>query len=227
MVLEDFINNLLNLLTNRPLLKCSQIIRIHTRKLEENGDLSFPLSIKNWYNYLDTIEDLNEIITIFDYMQISNSNLDEQLKEIEIKTKDWLIRINKSAIEQNNVILHLNRESVFKLLTTQVLQQKEDYGKCELFKETINVRCCKPISLDCDLTTLRLNILAEVVQNLIHFCAITPKTPETVTISVTLNNNKDTEEKRIICGPIMNEDGVKDAKTTAIQLLKYTNILES
>lgn len=220
-MLEEFTNSLLQLLTNKTLLKNSNIVRIHTRKLEENGDLSFPISIKNWYKYLDTIEDFNEIATIFDYMHISDNNLNNQLKDIKEKTREWNINIEKIVVLNNDVHLFLNRPILLKFLSKEVLESKNKFGRNVLFNDNINIQSSKPLNLECDLTALRFNILSEVSQNLANFCTYTPKSEENIVFHVGFSNNKENNHRNIICGPIINEDGVKDVKTTAIQLLKY------
>ncbi|KAJ8932279.1 hypothetical protein NQ314_014771 [Rhamnusium bicolor] len=157
-VLEYFTLNLQELLCGT---RCDDgnIIRKHSRKLEQLGEISFPLNIKNWYNFINRNNLGKDMVTIFDY-NLSGIEINTQIDELKEKSKIWQISIKRVMINDNDAHLFLERSSdLFEAVITEVLNNNTKYGSSESIQKKIVLDCDHDIDnlklSDVDLSTLR------------------------------------------------------------------------
>lgn len=212
MILEEFISYL-----NTYLIGSSQndsnIIRKHTKKLETLGDISLPLDIKNWHHLLDSGNDICGS-NIFDYLH-SVKPLESHIKELQDASKDWKICISNLNIVDNDLSIFLCRNSVFTHTIPNVIKLGTRYGANKILNHKIDV------SIEGNdhrnLTQLRLSILYTTLNNFISQCVDENATEQyTIHLSTKTNGNS----PHILCGPILNKQGIKDMTTTSDELFE-------
>lgn len=162
---EDFLCPLFKFLTNGVFNINHNILKIHSRKLEENGDVSFPLNFQIWKKILKTEENCN---TILDYLFTCNKRYQNvSCKDILLKeSKNWPICL-ENCIFKDNAILFLQRAVVFKLGIQRVLKEGHKFGSSHSdLKIAIEM---DDIGTEMNLSELRMKILREVTGNLVNF----------------------------------------------------------
>lgn len=195
-ILNDLIENICETLTG---FRSSQhnIIRIHTRKLQELGDLSFPLDTKSWFQFVDKRHIVNKN-TIFECKSTK--------EELIAKSKDWSLSIDSVLIKNDNVIVFLVRKQTFQNVINKVMIEQGSFGS----ENTNSVVCAPQNSVDFSkihLTGLKIHLIQNFSINIINF--LNCKTEE-----VLCGN----------CGCVLNENGCKDLKTTAEELYRQRTI---
>lgn len=224
-ILEIYILNLLKFLIGS-IENDVTIIRKHSRKLEQLGEISFPLSIKNWYRLIhkDGIKQEN-INNIFQYKGTKNE-LNAQIVELKEKCKFCEIGIENLAIRENDVHLYLRRSpSLYKTVIVDVLHKNDTYGSSDIFETKIVVNCdCdienKQLS-EVDLSTLRMLELRNVASNFLAFTFKDKSEPDPLPMQIIFTlNSLNKSEKSILCGPVLNGKGIKESKITAKELFE-------
>jgi hypothetical protein len=196
------------------------IIRKHSKKLDQLGDISFPLNIKNWTQIVDKPKfNRDGEHNIFDLLS-PGKELNAHLESLIEKSKSWCLTIKKCEVKNNDVHLYLNRPAVITLCITTVLQEG-NYGLPKYFQERIAITVDD--SLHCDsenmsLTQLRVHTIQSVASNIIN-CLSDSSLEANYNVKIKLNSNEQ-EKNVLVCGSVLNEAGIKDAKTTAIELHK-------
>lgn len=221
-ILESYILSLLEFLTGTKENDVT-IIRRHSRKLEQLGEISFPLSIKNWYHLIQSDKiNRNNIDNILQY-NVRDNELSGQIVELKERCKCYEINIDNVEIKENDVHLYLRRtSSLYKTVITDVLHKNNMYGSNYIFKTKILTKCDCNIEnnefTEIDLSTLRMLELKNVAAN---FLAFTSKNTNELgpQIKFTLNSSNKCQES-VLCGPVLNGKGVKESKTTAQELFE-------
>lgn len=212
--LESFVADLQQYLTLNSCEDCN-IIRKHSKKLEHLGDVSFPLKISNWYQLLDKKNIREDATTILDYRK-NILDLEYECTELKLLSANWSLQINKVVIISPNAHIFLEKsKNVFIDVLHEVLDSVE-YGeiKCLNKKYIITTNI-----LNNDLTSLRLQILTNTAQKFIEKFSNYNKQQTEFLIDITLNQKS--IKNNILCGPVLNEKGVKTC-VTAEQLYRYS-----
>lgn len=201
----------------------SNIVRVHTRKLDTFGDLSFPQSPKNWIQYVDNNEYTNSA-SIFDCF-CSKDLLME-------RSKNWPLTISNITFDSNdsNVILRLNRNKTFQVALNSALSLKSKYGAgCLPPNKNVHIA---PIKSQIDfkkmsLSQLKLYFLQIVAERMLLF-AKSDNTNTNISEIVANDNivtveillSQDRNKNIVLCGPVLNEKGSKEISTTADKLFR-------
>lgn len=194
------------------------IIRVHTRKLQQLGDLSFPLSTKSWFRFIDK-NCLENKSSIFSCHMCQN--------ELQEKSKQWPLNIENIVIKEGNAIIYLSRKNVFNVVIKTVMEQTNNFG-------SENVNSNKSVYIPhstidftkAHLTELKVHLLEQVTTNILLFTkhSICRNTVENnrnlLALSLASHENSERNASHIKCGPVLNEHGSKDLSTTAEQLYK-------
>lgn len=212
--LEEFVLNLQEFLISVN-QKDHNVIRKHTKRINELGDVSFPLNISNWYQYIGVELKKDVITSIFQYKypQLDSQSVVNQLIE---KSLQWTIGIKAITFKNSDVHLYLNRSStLYQYVITNVLHLNNKYGSCSIINNKVHLET-KPnienINLnEIDLSTFRLILLKDVATNLINFT--TSDSAKYVHSIQFVTNHREDGCKNILCGPIINEKGVKSSFT--------------
>lgn len=198
----------------------SNIVRIHTRKLDTFGDLSFPQSVKNWIQYVDN-EKYTNADSIFDCFCSKDSLIE--------RSKTWSLIISSITFDSNdsNVILNLNRNKTFKVALNSTLSLKSKYGaRCVWSNKNVHIAPFKgPTDFkEMSLSLLKLYFLQIVAERTLQFAKFDNastninKTVDNVTVEISLNQDKN--KNIVLCGPVLNEKGSKNISTTADKLFR-------
>lgn len=214
-ILNELIENICESLTG---LRDSKhnIVRVHTRKIEKLGDLSFPLDSKNWFKLLGKNQIENENKEIFSYKLTKD--------ELIARSKQWKLCVNCISVKDGNALVFLNRKRAFKLVINTVLEEGINFGSSENSELNKEI-CIPPESVDLtkiNLTELKTYLLKNVTKNLLNFChyKITDcESENTLNLQFTCGGHKDA----ITCGCVLNENcGKKNCDVTAEQFYRYS-----
>lgn len=216
--IDDFTNKLYIYLTGKENNK-SNIIRIHTRKLQESGELSFPLKISNWCSLIGKTTHQND--TIFNFLSEIEHN---DANKLILASQNWHLNIDKCDIIKDNVYIYLNRTRTFKtVIKSALLENTKTYGAVSTCKNLKFSVKCDDFNSDCDdirLSELRLKLLTQISKNIIQFCdGIISETDTDFNIIFTVKSSN--SSNKCLCGAVLNTEGVKDVVTTAEQFYKY------
>lgn len=218
--LTECINHLYETLIGKVPSQDETLIKLHTRFLEDLGDLSFPISLKNWH-HLTLKPSNNDSDSIFGYRLAEKGDVDCALLQLVETLNSVNIRIQTYKIIKNSAHLYLERTRLFTRGIHSALAEGLDYGKIKLFDQQIIIVYDKeklPDSYDdLDLTTLRLYTVKKTIENLLKF---TCQTDSECTLQVNISQNSQTALLSIQCGPVINEKGVKDNNHKASDLFK-------
>lgn len=223
-VLSEFVQEIYKHLTGKYPHHNANIIRIHTRKLEQLGDLSFPKNLTNWQCLLNDTK-LEPGQCIFNYLSSENTLIE--------KSFQWSISIAKIVHNGRNVALHVDRQNVFQSTIKNVLHLKSKYGSHSIKLHKRIIMMPKDITnhfSKINLSELKLNILEKTIMTLLQFTenfnaftkqGASDSKGDFVHIKFSLTSTKnDLTNKTLLCGAVLNESGSKDFTTTAEELLR-------
>lgn len=130
--LNILLKNIINYFVNSPeddelenYRKISTLIRIHSEKLAQCGDASFPGKPEIWLNYFPKPKrQLNEAaFQITSEEELTNVDKSNFLQ----KARHWPFPVEKLVVRQERIHLHLNRSVILANLLPQVLKS-DNYG---------------------------------------------------------------------------------------------------
>lgn len=224
-MLNDFISHLYKHLTGTEPHENTNIIRVHTRKLDLLGDLSFPGILKNWYHLVDKSKYEDEQ-NIFNYLS-SESKLIEN-------SQQWSIRILKVLHNDKNVALYIDKPSTFKSAIRDVIHLKAKYGSNSVQLKKKVVISSKDLTVhnlpEINLSELKLNVLVKTTARLLQFTSnmynceehLVNVKDDNVRICFSLKScTNDPTNKTILCGAVLDDTGSKDFTTTAEEFIRY------
>ncbi|KAI4458715.1 dalrd3 protein [Holotrichia oblita] len=209
--IDDFINKLYIYLTGKE-NNSSNIIRVHTRKLQESGELSFPLKIGNWCSLIGK-NDRND--TIFNLLSETEG---EDVNKLVTASQSWSLSVDKCEIIKDNVYIYLNRTSTFKaVIRSIILDNTKNYGAvltCKDLKFSVKCDDLNNDSDDIKLSELRLKLLTQIAKNIVQFCGgIICDNDADFNIVFSVKSSK--LGGNCLCGAVLNTKGVKEIVTTA------------
>ena len=199
--METVINLLYEYLTTKTEMK-GKIIRIHTRNLEQTGDMSFPLLLSNWGNHFNTTEEVSckHPVTIPEYFLQDDKQFAEKLIHV---SKNWPLFLSKCFIMEDRVLVSIERVSTFAKIVQLVSFEKQQYGSCDLNLPEVYLEDEIP-NCDVDITDLRAALLKNVVSNLLRFCKVSVATNSADCNHVyTITTRKKLKGNAIFCGPVI------------------------
>lgn len=222
-LIEEFISELHYYLTGGKAVY-GNIIRTHSKRLREHGDVSFPLKISSWVQVVDPTRISEDTETIFDVFYPRKS-LQCQIHELIADSQNWSLEVTKHATRNDDLHLYLHVGKTISACFNTVFNDLSNYGfEPKQFRQKIRIErdSSETDYSKINLTELRSIIIQTVVSNINNKVCFDSKNliDKEITIKLTQKNNRKGSNE-IVCGPILNENGVKDTKTTAQALLKY------
>lgn len=200
-----------------------RIFRKHNNRLDISGDLSFPLNLSGWKKYEENDRN-TENIKIVSYIHKFNKNelIESDFETLIEETKTWnTLFINKIKLHENKVNIFLNRETAFNITINNILTEKEHYGSFNLKIKPIVVHIDDTCEKSTDLTSLRLKLLKNVIDNIFKNVTNTVTSDGSDTIYLTTKSISNCKDKKIICGVVINNKfGKKNTNISAEQFYK-------
>lgn len=205
----------------------NHVLRTHTKKLDELGEISFPLNIKNWHTAINCkTEDLS---TIFDYVSRKNStsetDLESVINSLKCESENWSLSVNNIRIIKDNVHCYFSRQNAFQKTISDCCNMKQNYGAVEhcrnISLKIFEEENYSPVSSELDLISLRLLTLKKVVQKLTKFKLDSSSDTRNLEIYLT---KKRCRENDIVCGDVINDNGKKDSIRSAEELFRFITI---
>lgn len=220
-LLKGFVEELYKYVSGSENINDSNIIRIHTRKLEQLGDISFPSDAKSWSSHISSKHICKDSVVD------PSPNMLQNMIDI---SSNWPLTISNAVVDdKNNVLLYLDRQNIYSKIFSLVLKSNNQYGSQNIgcnrniyvrsFSETANIN-------DFDLSNLKIYLLQKVIIRLLNFTNYNVVDSETLdpstVLEFVLNNAKSNSSKvvYILCGPVLNTQGSKDILTTANQFFE-------
>lgn len=162
-LIQEFFNSLIrNLIGDNNFNDANQnVVKQHTDKLIQNGDIGFPLLTKAW---LSVVRDA----TIMDTEKIFD-DADTDFKDQLIKrSEQWPLQIEKILCSPDRCVLFIRRRDCFAKVMSNVIVQGKNYGKTP--KE---LGAYVAIDIDTSnadgLTQYRCTLVKNVLSNLIAY----------------------------------------------------------
>ncbi|KAM7348910.1 uncharacterized protein ACRADG_008073 isoform 1-T1 [Cochliomyia hominivorax] len=144
--------------------KISTLVRIHSEKLFQLGDVSFPCKTEIWLNYFpETKRQLNESA-----FEISNDDKLELKKFLDVANK-WPFPVERLVVRQERIHLHLQRYVIVRRLVPEVLKNNK-YG--QLQKAESKLVYLNHLSESCpdeDLSFYRSKLMYNVLKKLLKY----------------------------------------------------------
>lgn len=203
-------------------LRGQTIVRQHTEKLAQTGDIGFPTTIQPWLNAIKNADQLK------DFKQIINENEDEFARKLIEISANWMYPIETVKFLQFRCLLFLNRMKCYSGILKTVLYDDASYGQWHHENDTNYAVQLVKQSSDNSLVEHRCMLIAKVLKNVLKMSGFQTMPYESdvnlVEILVTharsakranrqteieLNNNSDTKSKLIICGSVTTRPGLK------------------
>lgn len=138
------------------------VVKQHTDKLGQNGDMGFPLLTKAW---LPIVRDANRIIKLEKLFDENNAANMEALVQ---RSEKWPLQIERALCSPDRCVLFIRRRECFAKVMQIVLAEGRNYGKTP--KEM-----GKQLTIDMDvsnadgLTQYRCALVKSVLTNLIAY----------------------------------------------------------
>ncbi|XP_044748221.1 DALR anticodon-binding domain-containing protein 3 [Coccinella septempunctata] len=227
-----FVDNIVNDICESlhvPRLK-NNIIRIHTKKIEQLGEISFPLKMKNWP---DIIEHKNENLStvsdseIIEQSSQNTSEVDLQLSvgDLKCESEKWCLPLTDVRIIKDNIHLYFRRQRAFQETIQSCFSMERNYGAIQdcpkyslhIYDEKYSLSQYTEI----DLTYLRMIILKKVIQNLIDFKLQHCSDSQSIKLYL---SNKRYSDTSILCGYVINGNGKKDSILSAEELFRKRSV---
>lgn len=140
------------------------IIKHHTDKLSQYGDLGFPTTTHAWINHFQNNDDLKNATKI-----ISENDEEFTKKLIAISSK-WMFPIERVVLQRFRCLLFLNREKCYTNLLKTVIFSGTHYGEWHQNADAADMYAIQSDkhSNDHNLTEYRCELVAKVLLNLLQ-----------------------------------------------------------
>ncbi|KAI8116703.1 hypothetical protein FF38_09941 [Lucilia cuprina] len=148
--------------------KMSTLIRIHSEKLQQSGDVSFPCKTEIWLNYFpDCSRKLNE--SAFQLAKVEDEVGEQEKSKFLEAAKEWLFPVAKLVVRQERIHLHLHRSVIVARLVPDVLTS-DNYGQLQKVanKKVYLNQLLENCTQD-DLSFYRNKLMHNVLQKLLQY----------------------------------------------------------
>lgn len=103
--------------------RAQSMIKQHTEKLSQRGDIGFPTTLQPWLNIVDNPKELKDL------KQIINGNEDEFARKLMKISENWVFPIQSVQFKQFRCLLFLDRVKCFGGILRTVLFDDATYGQ--------------------------------------------------------------------------------------------------
>lgn len=151
--------------TDCTFLHAQSIIKQHTEKLSQIGDIGFPTTIQPWLNLMENSGKLN------DTKQIIGENEDEFAKKLIETSSNWMFPIQMVHFKQFRCLLFLDREKCYNGVLKTVLYDDASYGQWHHTNDAKKIYAVQLAnqSDDHSLVEHRCMLIAKILTNLLDF----------------------------------------------------------
>lgn len=173
--LNNLLSNIINYFVKSPnteefqnFRKISTLIRIHSEKLKQCGDVSFPSNTEIWLNYFpESNKELNDAA-----FQMASNDVNVAQKEKDkflSAAKEWQYPVEKLFIRQERIHLHLQRHVIIKRMIPQVLTS-DNYGQLQKeLNKNISLNSLPETANDEDLSFYRSKLMFNTLRKLLKY----------------------------------------------------------
>lgn len=149
--------------TDFSFVRAQNLIKSHTEKLSQTGDISFPTTIQPWLNSIANPKDL------YDFKQIIKENEDEFAQNLIQASKEWTFPIQTVQFKQFRCLLFLDRAKSYGVILKTVLYDDALYGQWYRTNgKTIYAVKFAQQSNDKSLVEYRCQLVTKVLSNLLN-----------------------------------------------------------
>lgn len=199
-------------LTGKQLITSTTIpIKRHTENLHTYGDFSFVNSSKSWHDHLQNVPESEE--TLMELLSKTNQDLLNQ-------SAQWLFKISRVTEDKGKerICLYLDRPLCIKIGVKSALNNH--LRVTQRLSQEIDCVNVDPMCIDkADITSLRLQHLAECIRNL---CTVCLESPPCIFVSFKSSSKCKDGVLPVLCGPVINtKSGVKEVQIKADDYLRY------
>lgn len=158
--LDEFFGQIAKFVLNKtdfPFTRTQTIIKSHSEKLWQSGDIGFPTTVQPWLNAITDPNDLNDLKQI-----VGEQNQDEFGRKLIERSLNWTFPIQTVQFGQFRCLLFLDRPKCYAGILKTVLYDDASYGQwCRLNDVVYKVQLMKQ-SYDNSLIEHRCMLVAKV-----------------------------------------------------------------
>lgn len=214
--------------TDAKISRAQTIIKQHTDKLSQTGDIGFPTTIQPWLNIVENSDNLKDA-----KQMICDSDDEEFARNLIEISSNWLFPIKLVQFKQFRCLLFLDRPKCYSNVLKTVLRDDASYGQWHHKSDVQNTYTVQLVKQSNNsLVEHRCMLIAKALNNLLRisgFCTQTHEngyeTKNLVEIFVTfarrdgaksinrqndmeLNNNSNVRSRSIVCGSVTSRSGL-------------------
>lgn len=211
-------------------MRAQTIVKQHTEKLAQIGDLAFPITAQPWLNAIDASPDHKN-----DFKHIFNESETEFAEQLYELSQEWIFPVSRCEFNQFRCLLFLNRQKCYSNLLKTVLYDETASYDANSGDSKYAIRLVKQSNDTC-LVEYRLQLIAKVLNNLLrnsrcdmntakaNVNSIENKSLTDVLVKsarrdggkrairqsddIELNNNANRKTISIICGNVVSKQGL-------------------
>lgn len=218
------------------LLRAQTMIKQHTEKLSQIGDIGFPTTMQPWLNIVKNPHDLKDL------KQIINDTEDEFARKLIEISSEWMFPIQTVQFKQFRCSLFLDRPRSYSGILKTVLSDNALYGQLQRTNDTQNIYAVQLVKQtnDNSLVEHRCMLIAKVLVNILKMAGIETRlttanhgcdAKSLVEVLVTsarrdgakrqirqndIEMNNNIKSRLIVCGSVTNQSG-----NTADEIIRY------
>lgn len=149
--------------TDYSFVPAQTLIKAHTEKLSQTGDISFATTIQPWLNSITNPKDLH------DFKQIISENEDEFARKLIEASSEWTLPVQTVKFKQFRCLLFLDRPKSYSVILKTVLFDDALYGQWYRTNgKTIYAVKFAQQSNDKSLVEHRCQLVTKVLHNLLN-----------------------------------------------------------
>lgn len=140
------------------------IIKSHTEKLSQTGDIAFPTAIQPWLNVIENPNAFNDL------KQIIGENQEEFSRKLIEISSNWMFPIKTVQFGQFRCLVFLDRSKCYAVILKTVLFDDASYGQWHCANATNDIHKVQLMkqSYDNSLIEHRCMLVAKVLANIMQ-----------------------------------------------------------
>lgn len=146
--------------------RAQTVVKQHTEKLSQSGDIGFPTTIQPWLNAIENPGD-----SLKNVKQIIHDNEDDFARKLVEISAEWLYPIQSVKFKQFRCLLFLDRQKCYDGILKTVLYDDASYGQWHDANDAGTIYTVRLVESSSDNTLIghRCTLISRVLANLLRF----------------------------------------------------------
>ncbi|XP_043267988.1 DALR anticodon-binding domain-containing protein 3 [Venturia canescens] len=207
-------------------------IKVNNENLSRNGEISFPLNLLAWRDYIKnktTFESCSNILEYYlhkkncDTVGLTLQNIIKKATEsLIITSRSWCIDIDRCLMHNDRICLFVNKKKTLEFAIKNAVRLGKDYGKKESTEKTVCLKINE--DRDSDLTTGRLKLIKEASERVLElkgFKIVESQADFQYLLTTKSQGQLENGFSHCICGVVKNRD--TNTKEIHLSWSEYVN----